>query len=109
MSTHNICFREEISNIISKLSSNIIKYVPYLFFCYCRSVMFTSDEYSSDQKVKSKNKPDAVDKGKDADEIKPIPPERPSHTLPTDKQPLPANMEVECGFCFVLLLVFSRR
>ena len=34
MSTHNIGFYEEISRIISQLSSDIIKYAPYLFFCY---------------------------------------------------------------------------
>ena len=33
MSTHNIGFYEEISKIIPKLSSNIIKYAPYLFLC----------------------------------------------------------------------------
>ena len=33
MSTHNIGFYEEISKIITKLSSNIIKYAPY-FFCW---------------------------------------------------------------------------
>ena len=33
MSTHNIGFYEEISKIIPYLSSNIIKYAPYLFFC----------------------------------------------------------------------------
>ena len=31
MSTHNIGFYEEISKIITKLSSNIIKYAPYFF------------------------------------------------------------------------------
>ena len=30
MSTHNIGFYEEISKIITKLSSNIIKYAPYI-------------------------------------------------------------------------------
>ena len=35
MSTHNIGFYEEISKIISELSSNIIKYAPYLFFWHC--------------------------------------------------------------------------
>ena len=34
MSTHNICFYEEISKIITKLSSNIIKYAPYFFCCF---------------------------------------------------------------------------
>ena len=33
MSTHNIGFYEEISKIITQLSSNIIKYPPY-FFCW---------------------------------------------------------------------------
>ena len=33
MSTHNIGFYEEISKIITYLSSNIIKYAPY-FFCW---------------------------------------------------------------------------
>ena len=31
MSTHKISFNEEISKIIPELSSNIIKYAPYLF------------------------------------------------------------------------------
>ena len=33
MSTHNIGFYEEISKIITQLSSNIIKYAPF-FFCW---------------------------------------------------------------------------
>ena len=33
MSTHNIGFYEEISKIITQLSSNIIKYAPYFFCC----------------------------------------------------------------------------
>ena len=33
MSTHTIDLYEEISKIITKLSSNIIKYAPY-FFCW---------------------------------------------------------------------------
>ena len=33
MSTHNIGFYEEMSKIIPELSSDIIKYTPYLFFC----------------------------------------------------------------------------
>ena len=31
MSTHNICFYEELTKFIIQLSSNIIKYAPYLF------------------------------------------------------------------------------
>ena len=31
MSTHNIGFYEDLTKIISELSSNIIKYAPYLF------------------------------------------------------------------------------
>ena len=34
MSTHNIGFYEDSTKIIFQLSSNIIKYAPYLFFCY---------------------------------------------------------------------------
>ena len=34
MSTHNIGFYEEVSKLISELSLNIIKYAPYLFFCF---------------------------------------------------------------------------
>ena len=34
MSTHNIGFREEMTKIIVQLSSNIIKYALYLFFCF---------------------------------------------------------------------------
>ena len=37
MSTHNIGFYEEISKIITQLSSNIIKYAPY-FFCRRQSL-----------------------------------------------------------------------
>ena len=33
MSTHNIGFYEDLTKDIFQLSSNIIKYVPYLFFC----------------------------------------------------------------------------
>ena len=33
MSTHNIGFYEDLTKIIFKLSSNIIKYAPY-FFCW---------------------------------------------------------------------------
>ena len=33
MSTHNIGFYEEISEIITYLSSNIIEYAPYFFCC----------------------------------------------------------------------------
>ena len=33
MSTHNIGFYEDLTNIIFELSSNIIKYAPY-FFCW---------------------------------------------------------------------------
>ena len=32
MSTHNIGFYEDLTKIIFQLSSNIIKYAPYLFF-----------------------------------------------------------------------------
>ena len=32
MSTHNIGFYEDLTKIIFQLSSNIIKYTPYLFF-----------------------------------------------------------------------------
>ena len=38
MGSHNISFYEEISKIITELSSNIIKYAPY-FFCWY-SVLF---------------------------------------------------------------------
>ena len=33
MSTHNIGFYEDMTKIIFKLSSNIIKYAPYFFCC----------------------------------------------------------------------------
>ena len=33
MSTHNIDFYEDLTKIIFQLSSNIIKYAPYFFFC----------------------------------------------------------------------------
>ena len=34
MRTNNIGFYEDLTKIIFQLSSNIIKYAPYLFFCY---------------------------------------------------------------------------
>ena len=34
MSTHNIGFYGEISKIIFQLSSDVIKYPTYLYFCY---------------------------------------------------------------------------
>ena len=46
MSTYNIDFYEEISKIIPKLSSNIIKCTLYLFFCL----------YIEDVEVKVKRK-----------------------------------------------------
>ena len=33
MSTHNIGFYEDLTKIIFELSSNIIKYSPYFFYC----------------------------------------------------------------------------
>ena len=33
MRTHNIDFYEDLTKIIFQLSSSIIKYAPYLFFC----------------------------------------------------------------------------
>ena len=33
MSTHNIGFYEDLTKIIFELSSNIIKYAPYFFYC----------------------------------------------------------------------------
>ena len=35
MSTHNIGFYEDLTKIVFELSSNIIKYAPYFFFCMC--------------------------------------------------------------------------
>ena len=40
MSTHNIGFYEEISKIITELSSNISKYAPYLFCCQVHLNLF---------------------------------------------------------------------
>ena len=40
MSTHNIGFYEDLTNIIFELSSNIIKYAPY-FFCCCSAAQAT--------------------------------------------------------------------
>ena len=34
MSTHNIGFYEDLTKIIFELSSNIIKYAPYFFYCH---------------------------------------------------------------------------
>ena len=33
MSTHNIGFYEDLTNFFFELTSNIIKYAPYLFCC----------------------------------------------------------------------------
>ena len=41
MSTHNIGIDEKMMKIIFKLSSNIIKYTPYLFFLYCNGPKFS--------------------------------------------------------------------
>ena len=40
MSTHNIGFYEDLTKIVFELSSNIIKYAPYFFFCLC-VIIFT--------------------------------------------------------------------
>ena len=40
MSTHSIGFDEELTKIIFQLSSNIIKYAPYQFFCNVYSGSF---------------------------------------------------------------------
>ena len=46
MSTHNIGFYADLTNIfnIFQLSSNIIKYAPYLFFCMLRDTMHNLDK-----------------------------------------------------------------
>ena len=41
MSTHNIGFYEEISKIITELSSNIIKYTPYFFCCVSNNQFYS--------------------------------------------------------------------
>ena len=38
MSIHNIGFYEDLTKIIFELSSNIIKYAPYFFFCIMRKL-----------------------------------------------------------------------
>ena len=38
MSTHNVGFYDKISRIISELSSNIIKYAPYLLICQANQI-----------------------------------------------------------------------
>ena len=35
LSTYNIGFYEDLTKIIFQLSSNVIKYAPYLYFCMC--------------------------------------------------------------------------
>ena len=50
MSTHNIGFYEEISKIITYLSSNIIKYAPYFF--YCQRVRFENGKIPEQQQNK---------------------------------------------------------
>ena len=55
MSTHNIGVHEEISKIISELSSNIIKYAPY-FFC-CRDLIEFAWQISHSTKTPSTSRP----------------------------------------------------
>ena len=47
MSTHNIGFYEDLTKIIFELSSNIIKYAPYFFFCDTK--LFFLDFYFVDR------------------------------------------------------------
>ena len=47
MSTHNIGFDEEMTKIIFQLSSNIIKYASYLFFCDAIYVATPDNDYHS--------------------------------------------------------------
>ena len=40
MSTHNIGFYEVLTKIIFEISSNIIKYAPYFFWCNIENVLW---------------------------------------------------------------------
>ena len=52
MSTHNVGFYEEMTKIIFQLSSNIIEYAPYLFFCmYFSSLCGSFRDWSHDMDV----------------------------------------------------------
>ena len=42
MNTHTIGFYEDLTKIIFKLSSNIIKYAPYLLYCMAHLFYFTA-------------------------------------------------------------------
>ena len=44
MGTHNIGFYEDLTKIIFQLSSNFIKYAPYLFFCWFTFVLLQLKE-----------------------------------------------------------------
>ena len=47
MSTHNIGFYEELAKNIFELSSNIIKYAPYFFYCKHKAkTLHNADIYS---------------------------------------------------------------
>ena len=41
MSTHNIGFYEDLTKNTIQLSSNIIKYAPFLFFCFFAGIVVT--------------------------------------------------------------------
>ena len=48
MSTHNIGFYEDLTKIIFQLSSNFIKYAPYLFFwCIVEAQTYSSKNSAS--------------------------------------------------------------
>ena len=55
MSTHNIGFYEDLTEIILKLSSNIIKYAPYFFFCEFASTVDLDGMVSTVSSVLSSN------------------------------------------------------
>ena len=59
MSTHNIGFYEEISEIINQLSSNIIKYAPYFFCCSNQDIPFiqASDSFIFDNSSSADEQP----------------------------------------------------
>ena len=49
MSTHNKGFYEDLTTIIFQLSSNIIKYAPYLFFWLKKTIYHVYFDYFQDK------------------------------------------------------------
>ena len=71
MSTHNIGFYEDLRKIIFQLSSNFIKYAPYLFFCSLVTWFMFQYAMSEEQMSRVTRKPTfCICENKDADQLR---------------------------------------